>query len=334
MIKKRIAVSVIILLFANAGIAFAEQICTEIKVGEDLGWHFYQEPKIVCHEVQKPTQTPAEKPKPEPVKEPEKPKKIETAIVQPKVPMGTAWLRENMQKYLDLAIDEPTEDNIRVYYALQQMAFDRADTFARKSQQVVMGDPYHDQEGRRSATTFGGQQLDAEAVAVRKKLLEQIKKKSGLFFFFDSQCSFCKRQAPIIRMLKERENHSIISASINGSGFDGDILPNWVPDMGHSTKLGVQRVPALVMVTPNSKKEFIPIQQGGVLAAEEIENRMIVAALAAGIVSEYDVISSRGIHNDYKHNVDKIFREHPELIKQHKGGFIPPSILDSYLKQD
>jgi conjugal transfer pilus assembly protein TraF len=60
-----------------------------------------------------------------------------------------------------MAVDNPTPENVEAYFLLQRLALDRASKFGEMQQRVVMGNPFIDEEGRRSQTSFGGQQLDA-----------------------------------------------------------------------------------------------------------------------------------------------------------------------------
>ena len=54
---------------------------------------------------------------------------------------SAAWFREHMQSFMDKAIDEPTNENVRAYLYLQRVMMDKGSLFADVSQQVVMGDP-------------------------------------------------------------------------------------------------------------------------------------------------------------------------------------------------
>ena len=45
-------------------------------------------------------------------------------------PFSAAWFREHMQSFMDKAIDEPTNENVRAYLYLQRVMMDKGSQFA------------------------------------------------------------------------------------------------------------------------------------------------------------------------------------------------------------
>ena len=91
---------------------------------------------------------PKVKPKPKPKVE-EKPKseaKPEEKKAEPKEEKkqdfgSAAWIREKQKELLELAISNPTEENVRAYLYVNRLMLDRADEFARISKKVTDADP-------------------------------------------------------------------------------------------------------------------------------------------------------------------------------------------------
>ena len=111
--------------------------------------------------------------------------------IEPKAPpaLSAAWFRENLQTYIDKAIDEPTPENVEAYFLLQRVMMDKAQAFSEASQRVVQGDPLLDESIRRS--------LDPTTSAIQERLsnqrressLQNILQQSGIAFFFSQDCS-------------------------------------------------------------------------------------------------------------------------------------------------
>lgn len=289
--------------------------------GKAEGWFFYEKPITICDE--------------EPKKPQEKPKKDELEKVKPvevkkgPEPGSTAWLRDNLPKYLDRAVDEPTAENIKAYYLLQRLALDRASAFTAKQQQVIMGDPMVDEESRRSTTTYGAQQLDAIAATARKNLLAKIKEKSGLLFFYDSTCDYCLAQSTSMQALRN-DKWKIIATAIDNKPLPSGLFPDYKEDKGASNAATVKYVPAVILATPKSDKQLIPLQQGGVVATEQLEDRIILAALTAKIVTEDDVAATRPVRTDPRFELDKYVKD--KKMPLDKDGLISSDQILKYFE--
>lgn len=79
------------------------------------GWFFYKDPKELP-------------PPPSPILVPPKP--ADTANKAPdkdqQEPFSVSWLRENMPKLLDAAIDNPSKENVEAYMYAQRVAMDKS----------------------------------------------------------------------------------------------------------------------------------------------------------------------------------------------------------------
>lgn len=122
------------------------------------------------------------------IPEPEQPDELiepETGVVESSQselkPFSAAWFREHMQSFMDKAIDEPTNENVRAYLYLQRVMMDKGSQFADVSQQVVMGDPVLDEISRRPLATYAANRMDREAGAQRDVALGEVAKRAGLF---------------------------------------------------------------------------------------------------------------------------------------------------------
>lgn len=332
LLKQAIGIALISFSTISYGVD-QERVCTEVKKGKDRGWLFYEEPSVVCHDIEKEEVKPTPK-TPEPVKkEVKKPeptpesKQASTPSTPQEPAFSTKWIRENIDKYADLAADNPTEENVRAYYALMKIAQQRAEKFALTAKKVVLSDPLLDAESQRPVSSFGINSFNEAAEKERTKILAEIKKKSGIFFFYHSECPYCQRQAQIMAAMK-REGYSILPISLDGkpiAGFD-----EFKVDQGQSQKLGIVNVPALYVVTPGSKKEFYPIQQGGILAKEGIEKRLTVASLVNDTITEKQYYAALGIRKNDKADVTQKLTS-GELKTE---GFIDPKVINKIIRME
>ncbi|MFC1354247.1 MAG: conjugal transfer protein TraF [gamma proteobacterium symbiont of Clathrolucina costata] len=69
-------------------------------------------------------------------------------------PLSSAWIRANIQGYLDAAIDNPTAENVAAYLYIQKYAMDKSFAFMDASQEVTLGHSAFDEINRRPTATF------------------------------------------------------------------------------------------------------------------------------------------------------------------------------------
>ncbi|MGR5287012.1 conjugal transfer protein TraF [Vibrio maritimus] len=258
------------------------------------GWHFYDE----------------DPPKPEkeepPIQKSTTP--ITSTPIQPSAPapLSSAWIREQWPKFRDAAIDSPTPENIRRVRLLQRVIMDKSTEFSDAFIQDSINTPLLNESLARPATSFAIGAFNAQQNANRATLLEEIGKKAGLWFFFESDCELCNRQAPLLKHL-EYGGLDIQAISIDGPGLVSGLYPNYTFDMGQKHKqLKVARVPALFLVTYDG--EFvIPITQG-LHTVSEIEELIFQQSKTADLITdtEFNSVAKTQRTNRYQIPNDQI----------------------------
>ncbi len=180
--------------------------------------------------------------------------KPESGVMEPTKdelkPFSAAWFREHMQSFMDKAIDEPTNENVRAYLYLQRVMMDKGSQFADVSQQVVMGDPVLDEISRRPLATYAANRMDREAGAQRDVALGEVAKRAGLFFFYRSDCPYCHAQAPIIESMALNYGFEVFAIAVDGLPLPSGEFPNYKVDSGQAQSLSVTTVPAVFLVDP------------------------------------------------------------------------------------
>lgn len=257
------------------------------------GWFWYEvlpEPiKAVKHE-----------PKVEPAKSEPQPEmaKVEASVVVPvpdqPEPLSSAWLKQNLEKYLNKAIDEPSQENVAAFYYLQRVMMDKAERFTNAARYVVMSDPQLDESVRRPISTFAVNEANHQASVAADQALKAIAAKAGILFFFRSDCRYCHVQAPILAMLERSYGFKIYPVSLDSLPMPNGLFSHFKIDQGQAAMLGVEQTPALFLMKP--PKQIVPLSQG-VLSLEEATSRILLAAKEAGWLESSQYQTTQGLRS-------------------------------------
>ncbi|WP_291333466.1 conjugal transfer protein TraF [Desulfovibrio sp.] len=246
----------------------------------ERGWFWYNERDPA------PEEEPQEaEPQPEVATpaEPEKPKKPE------KVKLNTAWLRENLPKYRDLAIDEPTIPHIQQYLYLQKLTLDRASTFSDQWQRAIQLDPFLDENTRRPLLTAAAAQKDAETGQYVVAALKRMAKETGLMFFYRSDCGPCIMEAPILQAMEREFGFTVFPVSMDGRPLPRGEFPNYKVDNGQAAAWGVKATPTLFLYYNG---QLTPIAESP-LGFQELTVRILQAGVLSKVLTEEDFDTTR-----------------------------------------
>jgi len=246
------------------------------------GWFFYDDP-LPEEEVEK------EEPPPPPPKPATAKREVPPEPRGP-VPLSSAWLEENLPKYLNRAIDTQDEQDIVQYMVLQKIAADKADKFSEGWQRVVQRYPQLDANSNRSLSTFAAKQMDRTAAIATDNLMEELAGQSGLVMFFRSDCAPCMQEVPIMKSMANKYGFTVRAISLDGMPLPGDPFPDWQVDEGWAAKLGVSVTPTTFLVTEEGGFSMIG---AGVMAMESMIARIKYAALDIGLIDEQKLDSTR-----------------------------------------
>lgn len=264
------------------------------------GWFWYQDPEP--EEEPEPLVLP---PPPAPAPAPTEQAKSEDYLP----PFSLAWVKKNLEKYLEIAWNDPTPENVQAYFLMQRFAIDRSQKFSDTAQQVVIGNKLLDETMRRPVANFGTKVADSAAVPEINKLLKKISEHAGIFFFFKSDCSYCEVQAPILKQLEKNGFH-VMAVSIDGGELRSTQFNDTRIDSGQAQKLGVTATPTMFLMT--DKLQFEQLAAGAV-SLMDLQNRIFVGALRQGIISEDELNMTKPFF-DPGHQTDTS-EMLPELLK-------------------
>ncbi len=260
---------------------------------KERGW-FWKEPVLLVEEPEQDSEeAPVASVAPPSAKTPAEPVASNSPVpIEAPAPFTPAWLREKLPEYRDRAIGDPTSENVRAYFYLQRYAMDMAERFATAAQRVVLSDAVLDENQRRPLSTYGARVVDELAKEQTLELAKTIAAQAGIWYFYRSDCPYCKAQNPVLKRLKRRLGLTILPIALDGRHGPDSAYPNTVLNRGQAELLGVTSTPTLYMVKrPN---EFVLLSEGLVADTGFIQ-RMIHAAVEAGWITDQEFNRSRAI---------------------------------------
>lgn len=286
-----VSLSAALLLSFGATLPFDAHAYNYYKKNDE-GWFWYHDD--IQLEEEEPEEI-KEPPKESPVIIMKAPEPEETTPAEPEGPsaLSAAWFRDNLQTYMDRAIDNPTKENVEAYYLLQRVIMDKAQGFTDMAQKVVIGDPILDETNRRSLDPATAKLQETLSGKKRVELFNSILEKAGLAFFFSSDCALCESQARILHFLSERTGLEILPISLDGKPVGRFFADSTVKNDGHAEKLGVTEGPATFLLIPPNK--WVPISYG-VITQDDIITRVLTVSVDEGLITKDQFDDSRAIN--------------------------------------
>jgi conjugal transfer pilus assembly protein TraF len=190
---------------------------------------------------------------------------------------------ERLQKALKearaKAILEPMPENVAEYIRLQNEVTQMASVFSDVWRRVIWQRPELNYELKRPVHTAGIDTYNNERQKAEIKTLDEIKKEWGVFFFFKSDCPYCHRMAPSLKMLTDMYGMTVFPVSVDGQGLPE--YPNPQRDNGMAARLGITQVPMLVLGNIKDRR-LIPIGSGVISIQDVIERIYILTSTRPG----------------------------------------------------
>lgn len=256
------------------------------------GWFWYEP-------VDKPETLPEEKELQKEIESAKESKSSkEKADSSSKVVIDVKWLRENLPKLRDAAIDMPTYDNVRRYFYAQRIMMDKASKFAAVAQKVSKLERPLDETLRRPENQSALYDEKVDAKRNRSNLYKQLSEKIGYFFFFSSTCVHCAKEAPLLKRLQLDTGIDILPISLDGRGLPNNEYPDYVTDPGQlRQKLHVTMTPTIYVVTKDGE-EFHNIAVGET-SPDELMRRTVMLASERGWITDDEYQATREVKELY-----------------------------------
>jgi conjugal transfer pilus assembly protein TraF len=196
-------------------------------------------------------------------------------------------LRIMLPKALDIALDEPSIDNVRNYFLLQKMAMDKSERFSIIAQRLPLLGSEFDELGKRAQYPQAAQIKNETSDKFEQQILEKISAKAGIFFYYKGSCNYCHLA------IRQVNDLAKVGFKVLGISLDGEFIPELnayrqVNDTGVAAASGVVSVPTIALIAPDSKQHYA-IVANSLLQDHELRLRIIRAAILLDVISEKEV---------------------------------------------
>lgn len=271
-------------------------------IGEhEEGWFWYKDPVLIEEQEEEKKEEPKKEESPVVVMKVDPPPETEPKENEPSPdegpePFSVKWFQENLQKHLEVAIDNPTPENVRNYYMIQRVMMDKAQRFTEVAQSVVQGDPILDETRRRPYEPATGVLMNLRANKVLQETFVDLQDKIGIAYFFsgdEETCPTCKIAGRNLSNLRDRLGVEILAISIDGKEHaDGYLADQTVMDQGQAEMLGVKTGPSMFVMIPPDR--WIPVSHAAATQVELME-RVLRVAKDEGLISEEKFKAAQGV---------------------------------------
>lgn len=278
------------------------------------GWFWYKDPPPDPEPVEEPEPLPLPPPPPMPEETVELPPEPQPPPAPPLQPGSVAFLREAMPVALDVAMDDPTPENIERYFLLQKQAIDKSEVFAEVSKMVTTGHPELDEGRRRPRQDSFAKALEEAAEERKREVLTDFFKTHALVMFMDRNCSSCALMGE--NFFRMQQTHGLVwqSVSLDGTLLPPEISPNQSFDAGISEQLGVANGGAVFIAAPQGNT-FIPVTWNPTGGAE-IADRILLVARRSGLISDEQFRKTQAINPRVSEVGPTSTGELPEILRQ------------------
>lgn len=182
-------------------------------------------------------------------------------------------VREELERLRDIAVIDPTPQNVRAYLEANKYVMDKSAVFADVARRVIWATPEIDYAQRRPTVTAGVWLMRDLKEQAKRETIAEIMRTHGVFFFLRSDCPYCHKQAEALQFLEQFYGLEVFPVSLDGGGLPQYPRPR--PDNGISRVLGVTTVPAIFLMPRSPRPGQTPMPVGfGLLSAEEILARI------------------------------------------------------------
>ena len=189
-------------------------------------------------------------------------------------------LKLEAKRRLDVAVMEPTKENITAYLAINTLMLEKSTEFAQRWKETLWANPRFDHTVVHPNANFAQVALKDKTKQEKEAALTQLAQSSGLVILVQNGCSLCGLMAPIIHRLQEENEFNVLTVTIKG-GIPQE-WPDAKPDNGIVKRLmmlsgSVPTVtPAIFLV--DRKGEQAQLIASGALSLEDLKDRLVQAS--------------------------------------------------------
>jgi conjugal transfer pilus assembly protein TraF len=165
---------------------------------------------------------------------------------------------EFQEAFKKKAVQDPTEENVKDYYEVQEIARKKALAFSNTAQYVWQKHPELSVARDYPTATPGNLSRIGQISGEKKRTLQANRNDYALVYFWKADCPYCEEQGKILDWFQGRTGW--IVKPVNTAEQ---------PDV--AARVGVDMTPAVILIRRGSR-DFFPVS-AGVISADEIEDK-------------------------------------------------------------
>jgi conjugal transfer pilus assembly protein TraF len=181
-------------------------------------------------------------------------------------------MRKSLEAKRALALMQPTPENLKAYITAQEALMDRASVFSDVWRRVIWANPEINYQLRNPVNNAAIQVRDSERTQKERSSLKEIAKEWGIFFVFRTDCPYCHRMAPALKLLSDTYGITIFPVSLDGGALPD--FPKPAMDNGMAKVLDVKQVPYVALGNIKDRR-LIPLGSG-VLSVQDMVERIYI----------------------------------------------------------
>lgn len=190
-------------------------------------------------------------------------------------------LRAEVKRRLEVAVMEPTAQNMDAYLEANTFLMRKSALFADEWRRAVWRNPEFDYNVVNPVANFAQVELKRTRREQEQRTVGVLARDYGLIVFVRADCPFCRLQAPVLEHLQATTGMQALVVSLDGRPVPE--YPGALPDNGSSRVVtegrGVQAVPSLFLVSRDRRQAVF--LGAGVMSADEIMMRAHVLTQVA-----------------------------------------------------
>lgn len=260
--------------------------------GETKGWFWYNWQDSNTEEESAESQQPT--PEPE-MDEVQLEMLVKESLRRPPVPTNitTAWLTKNLPKFMELAMDNPTDENILSYLYLQSYAVQKATKFSDQAQLLTQGNPILDNNAAFPSLAVSRPYREQFAQRFKGHLIENLNHHFALLMLIGDDYE-SKTFSGLVSLLAERYGVSLTFANTTGKEIPELQGHPQITDQAEVFRLidktKAISVPTLYGIDAKDTKIIV----SGPVDMEALEQRIINYLRTSGLINETEYNYARG----------------------------------------
>lgn len=187
-------------------------------------------------------------------------------------------IKKNMEEKLARAVLVPSEENVADYMQEQKRWIDQAEEFSRSWAKILLQRPLMDTTLEHPVSQYGIQVQKQIQQENHKRLIYELIKNHGLFFFYEGQSKVSQAFAFVVQEFATKYGWKIVATSTDGFILEG--FHNNQIDKGIVKHFSIEAFPSLFIVNP--KTSVITPIAFGLVSLDQIENNIVLQFLGEG----------------------------------------------------